>query len=238
MVLRSAVYQRDSEPLATVAISSKGMDTQNRWLGHFPRVRMEGEAIRDAALAVSGKLNFELGGPSVFPELPPGMESRGGWKVSGEAGAVDRRSVYVFVRRNTRYPMFETFDMPDTHETCSRRNVTTSPVQALSLLNSRLTHEWAQSYAGRVVERAGSDVRAQVDVAWAFAYSRKPSESEQALALEFLQTQRGVIEERVSKGEPIALPDRSNPQVSKMHAAALVDLCHALLNSNEFVYRD
>ena len=65
------------------------------------------------------------------------MESRGGWKVNAEPAERNRRSIYVFVRRNTRYPMFETFDMPDTHESCSRRNVTTGPIQALTLLNSK-----------------------------------------------------------------------------------------------------
>ena len=60
-------------------------------------------------------------GGSVFPELPHGMRSRGGWRVTEEAGETDRRSIYIFVRRNTRYPILEAFDMPDTHESCGRR---------------------------------------------------------------------------------------------------------------------
>ena len=67
-----------------------------------------------------------MGGPSIFPELPTGMPTpRGGWKVNTDSSERNRRSVYVFVRRNTRYPMFDSFDMPDPHESCSRRNVTT-----------------------------------------------------------------------------------------------------------------
>src|SRR5262245_37872672 len=76
----------------------------------------------------------KMGGPSVLPELPSGLSVRGGWKVSADEAERDRRSIYILVRRNTRYPMFEAFDMPDTHESCARRNVTTTPVQALTLL--------------------------------------------------------------------------------------------------------
>ena len=67
---------------------------------------------------MSGQLNKEMGGPSVFPEIPDGMEVRGGWKKNESEEAKNRRSIYVFVRRNSRYPMFHVFDMPDTHESC------------------------------------------------------------------------------------------------------------------------
>ena len=128
------------------------MDAQNRLLWHFPRQRLEGEVIRDSGLAVAGLLNTKMGGPSVFPELPPGMESRGGWKVNEDPAERNRRSVYIFVRRNTRYPMLESLDMPDTHESCGRRNMTTTAPQALTLLNSKLTLEWAQAFAARVLK--------------------------------------------------------------------------------------
>ena len=238
LVLRSEVYQRASELTGEGGTELAGNDLPNRWLGRYPRARVEGEVIRDSGLFVAGKLNEARGGPSIFPELPPGMETRGGWKVSVDPGAVDRRSVYVFVRRNTRYPLFESFDMPDTHETCSRRNVTTSPVQALTLLNSRLTHDWAQSFAGRVVAEAGGDGVRQVEVAWKHAYGRKPSEMECSMALGFLESQRRILEERSEKGESIALATGVGGGIPRLHGAALVDLCHALLNSNEFVYRE
>jgi hypothetical protein len=238
LIVRSEVYQRASEMTGEGGGMTEGKDPQNRWLGRYPRARVEGEVIRDSGLFVAGKLNEARGGPSVFPELPPGMETRGGWKVSVDPGAVDRRSVYVFVRRNTRYPMFESFDMPDTHETCSRRNITTSPVQALTLLNSRLTHDWAQSFAGRVVAEAGRDEVRQVEVAWKHAYGRTPSQGERSMALRFLESQRQILEERAEKGEPIAPAAGVGEGILPLHGAALVDLCHALLNSNEFVYRE
>ncbi len=214
------------------------VDPENHLLWHYPRGRLEGELIRDAALAVSGKLNLRMGGPGVFPELPPGMESRGGWPLTADLGERNRRSVYVFVRRNTRYPMFESFDMPDTHESCTRRNVTTSPVQALTLLNSRLTHEWAQSLAGRVLAIAGNDEGSQVDAAWRFAYGRSPKPDETAMAREFLAHHQEIIRSRFDAKEPLALPDPLPSGLSPTYGATLVDLCHALLNSNEFVYRN
>src|SRR5881296_3055188 len=130
LILNSATYQQSSAHREAAA----KVDPQNKLLWKFPRQRLQGEVIRDSALAVAGLLNLKIGGPSVFPELPAGMTPpRGGWKVSaGEEQ--NRRSVYVFVRRNSRYPMFDCFDMPDPHESCPRRNVTTSPIQSLTLL--------------------------------------------------------------------------------------------------------
>ncbi|MEW6161287.1 MAG: DUF1549 and DUF1553 domain-containing protein, partial [Verrucomicrobiota bacterium] len=153
LILTSSTYRQSSAYHEKAAKA----DPAGKWLWRFPRHRLQGEVIRDAALSVSGLLNPKMGGPSVFPELPPGMSTRGGWKVSSDISERHRRSVYVFVRRNTRYPMFETFDMPDTHESCARRNVTTSPLQALTMLNSNLALEWAQGFAGRVLENAGNN---------------------------------------------------------------------------------
>ena len=235
LILNSAVYQ-------TASLDRKGPDVdpdpENRWLARFPRARLEGETIRDAALFVSGRLNPEAGGPSVFPELPPGMDSRGGWPVQASSAARDRRSVYVFVRRNARYPLFETFDMPDTHETCARRNVTTSPVQALAMLNSSVTHDWARSFAGRVLAGSAADPDRRLDLAWSLAYGRIPDATERRMARGFLQAQSDLVAERRRTGEAVALPDPMPAALSPETAASWVDLCHALLNSNEFVYRN
>jgi hypothetical protein len=212
------------------------VDLQNKLLWHYPRQRLEGEVIRDSELAVAGLLNTKMGGPSAFPELPPGMESRGGWKVSEDPAERNRRSVYIFVRRNTRYPMLESLDMPDTHESCGRRNLTTTAPQALTLLNSKLSLEWAQAFAARVVLTAGSASRQQVEAAYQLAYSRKPDATELQTALGFLERQRGIIAAR--QGADLALPTPAPESIDRPAAAALVDLCHMLMNSNEFVYRN
>jgi hypothetical protein len=243
--MTSAVYQQSSRVALAEGRSRKQsgesaarVDPDNKLLWHFPRARLDGESIRDAALFVSGRLNVKRGGPSIFPELPPGMESRGGWKVNEDPRERDRRSVYVFVRRNTRYPMFESFDMPDTHESCARRNVTTSPIQALALLNSKLTLDWARSFAGRVASTAGANQEKQVETAWQLAYSRLPDSQERILAKTFLAQQARLLDERQASGQALALPDPAGDCRRPVQDAALVDFCHALLNSNEFVYRD
>ncbi len=134
--------------------------------------------------------------------------------------------------------MLESFDMPDTHEACARREMTTTAPQALALLNSQHTVEWAKSFAGRVVNEAGADRASQVDEAYRLAYSRQPDSWEKDTALTFFEKQREVISERDKAGEPIATPEHLPAGMSREDGAALVDFCHSLFNSNEFVYRN
>jgi hypothetical protein len=212
------------------------IDPEDKLLWRFPRHRLEGETIRDEALAVAGMLNTKMGGPSVFPELPIGLEGRGGWKVTKDKEERNRRSIYVFVRRNTRYPLFETFDMPDTHESCARRNVTTSPLQALTMLNDKVSLEWAANFAGRVLREAGGDEDKQIRVAYEMALARAPVSDETALVERFFAEHSKIVKERVIEDEPISLPAGFPEDGDKVSGATLVDFCHALLNSNEFVY--
>ncbi len=232
LIMNSSVYQQAS--VADPPLAAE-IDPQNTLWWRFPRHRLEGEAIRDAALAVAGRLNPTMGGPSVFPELPQGMASRGGWNTS-EGAERNRRSVYVFVRRNTRYPMFEAFDMPDTHESCPRRDVTTSPVQALTMLNSAPAMEWAEGLAARVLDGGGDNREAQIAVAYRLAYSRPPTAEESKMAFDFLQRQREIVAARARSGGRIAEVASLPAGVDAVDAAALVDFCHMLINSNEFVY--
>ena len=105
--MTSAAYRQASRG------SDEGVeiDPDNKLLSHYPRQRLDGEALRDAMLAVSGQLNLKAGGPSVFPELPAEVKS-GAWKPSADPQERNRRSVYVFVKRNLRYPLFALFDAP------------------------------------------------------------------------------------------------------------------------------
>ena len=101
--------------------SARQTDPSNRLLWRYSPQRLEAEAVRDSALAVAGTLNPSTGGPSVFPPLPAGMPKPiGGWDSSTNPADQQRRSIYIFVRRNDPYPMLNAFDFPDTHETCSR----------------------------------------------------------------------------------------------------------------------
>jgi hypothetical protein len=214
----------------------------------MPRRRLEGEAIRDAMLRVSGRLNEKRAGPSVLPALPAGLAA-GGWTVTADARERDRRSIYVYVKRNLRYPLFEAFDMPDTHESCPRREVTTTPTQALMLMNSDVVLDLAQSFAGRLLRRApakrvdppsaGSDrLAAMVERAYHLAFGRRPDAAERQLAREFLDRDTLLAQRRLTRKQSLALPQPAAPGEDAAAGAALVDFCHTLLNTNEFIYID
>ncbi len=212
-ILLSATYQQTS---AHNEVAAK-LDPDNKLLWKFSRRRLEGEAIRDSMLAVSGRLNPKMGGPGVFPPLPDGALPKGYqlWKPGSDSAEDNRRSVYIFVRRNLRYPMFQSFDMPDTHESCARRQTTVTPDQALELVNGKLVQEWARGLAERVENDRGLDRASKAERALRLAYARSPRAEEIALAANFLEKQEAAA------GSP---------------EAALADLCQTLLSSNEFLY--
>jgi hypothetical protein len=227
LILTSATYRQSSLEREEPA----RIDPSNRLLWKYPRHRLEGEVIRDASLAAAGLLNLKAGGPGVFPPLPAGMPApRGGWPVEKEVSERNRRSLYIFVRRNTRYPLFDTFDMPDAHESCPERNRTTSPLQALALLNGEASLEWSRGFAHRVLADARGNARAAIDRAWRIAYGRAPESAERHSATEFLARQRALfLREQPGTGSAA----EEDPQTR-----AMTDLCHALLNSNEFLHID
>jgi len=232
LMVMSATYRQSSAFNAEAA----KQDPSDVLLWRYPRQRLEGEEIRDAALSVSGLLNEKMGGPSVFPQLPAGTaKPRGGWTVSSP-DEQERRSIYIFVRRNARYPMLEQFDMPDTHESCGRRNQTITAPQAMSLLNDNVTLDWAQAFAGRVIKEAGADPNAQVERAWLLAFGRKPDGFEKDTAQTFFAKQKQLIAEEASHGQKLALPSNMPNGYDPAQGAAFVDFCQMLMNSNEFVY--
>jgi len=227
-IMLSATYQQSSDQTE----ASAAADADNNLLWRFNRRRLEGESIRDSMLAASGLLNTKMNGPGVFPPLPAGVETRGGWKRDESLEEARRRSIYIFVRRNTRYPMLEAFDMPDTHESCARRNQTVTPSQALELMNSTLVLDWSKGLAARVLNDAGLSRDAMVDRAYRLVYARPASDDEKRLAGEFFTRHQPILEAQQS----FNLPDKLPSGVKPVEAAVLVDLCHALLNSNEFLY--
>ena len=227
-IMLSATYQQSSDGAEAAA----AVDPENNLLWRYNRRRLEGESIRDSMLAASGLLNTKMNGPGVFPPLPAGVETRGGWKRDESVDEARRRSIYIFVRRNTRYPMLEAFDMPDTHESCARRNQTVTPSQALELMNSSLVLDWSKGLAARVLNDAGLSRDAMVDRAYRLVLSRAASDDEKRLASEFFTRHQPILEAK----QTFTLPDKLPAGVKPVEAAVLVDLCHALLNSNEFLY--
>jgi hypothetical protein len=236
MIMLSSAYQQSS------AYQSKAgeIDPHDKLVWRFERRRLEGEVIRDSMLFAGGALNLKMAGPGVFPALPPGVSMPRSnylnWKPEKDQAEANRRSVYVFVKRNLRYPMFEAFDFPDTHEPCPRRYATVTPTQPLALMNDEMVMEWSRVLASRVLNDGGLSAEQQIERAYRLALSRAPKTEESESILDFLNRQSGLIAERLAKNEKVPLPDAVPAGMSPARAAAFVDLCHTLLNSNEFIY--
>ncbi|MFO0938201.1 MAG: DUF1549 and DUF1553 domain-containing protein [Gemmataceae bacterium] len=206
-IVLSAAYQQSSQGSEAARVK----DPDNRLLSHMARKRLDGESIRDAILCVSAQLNLKTGGPGIYPELPAEMKT-GQWKPSADVAERNRRSIYVVVKRNIRYPFFALFDSPDRVESCSRRFQTTTAPQALALLNDSLVIGYARQFANRIIKEAGSDRDKQIDLAFMLSLGRTPDTEERAL-----------IDKRIP-------PSKGNE--------FLIDLCHSLFNLNEFLYVD
>jgi hypothetical protein len=236
MIMLSSAYRQSSgyQPQAAQA------DPHNKLLWRFERRRLEGEVIRDSMLFASGQLNLKVGGPGVFPPLPPGVSMPGStylnWKTEKDPAETNRRSVYIFVKRNLRYPMFETFDFPDTHEPCPRRYATVTPTQPLALMNDELVMDWARVLAGRVLNDGGLSPEQQIERTYRLVFSRAPKNEERRLILDFLHQQSGLLAARLERGEKVPIPAAVPQGISPAEAAAFVELFHTLLNSNEFIY--
>src|SRR5262249_49088087 len=151
-------------------------DGGNRLLWHARRARLEGEAMRDAMLMVSGRLNARIGGPSARPELPAGIETKTSWKPDGQASMRDRRSIYVLAKRNFRYPLLDVFDLPDMHNSCPQRSATVTAPQALALLNGDFTLEQARAWSGRLLKQTAGNVAETLREAFSEAFGQPPSD--------------------------------------------------------------
>ncbi|MFO1092394.1 MAG: DUF1553 domain-containing protein [Planctomycetaceae bacterium] len=260
LLATSAVYRLASRPDVPGATAeernraqeswnhAKQVDPENLLLSHMERRRLDGEEIRDSMLAATGRLNLELGGPGIRPPLPPELVAtllKDQWNVSPNVREHSRRSLYLFVRRNLRYPLFEAFDRPDTNASCARRNHSTIAPQALLLLNSELSLAAARDLAGALIQSSEAESD-QVRIAYRRTLGREPSANEQATAAVFLRTQAEMLRRSRRPPAELALPipphsassGEESRSVDPYVDAALCDFCLAILNLNEFVYLD
>ncbi|MBX6311700.1 MAG: PSD1 domain-containing protein [Isosphaeraceae bacterium] len=219
LIMTSATYRQTAlRPSPEVA---RQKDPENRWLWRMNPRRLEAEPIRDAMLAVSGELDPALGGPSVAASQP-------------------RRSIYTKVIRNTHDPLLDAFDAPDGSISTPQRNATTTPLQALLMINGPWTLDRARAFAARLRAEAPDD-SGRIILAYRLAFGRPPEPTELAEAIAFLQGQARRIEsgtEAEVAGEDGCEPPRPPTSSDEADLAALVDLCHALLNASEFLYID
>jgi hypothetical protein len=240
LMLMSAAYQQST----TVNAKAVRVDPDNHLLWRMNRIRLEGEALRDSILAVSGRLNPQMGGPSVYPKVSDEVLSTGSthkWGTSPEDQGL-RRTIYVFQRRSLVLPIVEVFDGADMTNTCPRRATTTIAPQALAMFNGEFTRTESGFFADRVIRDAGNDREKQVDLAYRIALSRPPTAQQKTLALEFMRKQTSLHLPEASqirsgtRNAAAPEPDAAIQQTAER--AALAELCHVLINTNEFMYLD
>ncbi|HET6319608.1 MAG TPA: DUF1553 domain-containing protein, partial [Chloroflexota bacterium] len=235
-ILLSSVYRQASSYRADVAKA----DPDNKLLAVFPRKRLEAEEIRDALLYASGQLEDKVGGPAVFPPVPSNLNAGNLWEVSKDERDHRRRSIYVFVRRSVPYPLMQNFDPANPSQPHHKRDVTTTPLQALTLFNSDLVFSWSQALAGRVIREGGKDETAQLNRLYAVLFSREPNKDERAALKAFLNQEEKIIQAKAASGKfEVAVPTglKQEQLPNPIRAAAFVDLVHTVANSNDFAYR-
>ncbi|MGH7172618.1 MAG: DUF1549 and DUF1553 domain-containing protein [Gemmataceae bacterium] len=191
LILLSSTYRQASRSLDSAVGRRK--DPDNRLLWHAPRRRLDAEEIRDAMLALAGKLNLKAGGPSVvvpvYSDLINLLYDPKQWTVTADVAEHDRRSVYLLAKRNLRLPFMEVFDQPDAATSCPRRVASTHALQALELLNGSTSQRLAEAFARRLEREAGTDTARRIDRAYLLAAGRAPTQREKELAMKFLTKQ-------------------------------------------------
>jgi hypothetical protein len=206
LMLLSSTWQQSS----AIREAAMKQDPQNRWYWRMPVRRLEAEVIRDGILTMAGTINLEMHGPPVYPPVDPTLRAdtfQGiNWPEGEDSPKTWRRSVYVKVKRSLLLPELDVFDCPEISAAVPQRNITTTPLQALMLLNDPLILRQAGMFADRLKKDAGDNPAKQIERGYSLAFGRAPTAQEMTLSLQFLKT------------HPLA------------------DFCQAIINLNEFVY--
>jgi hypothetical protein len=186
LLVNSAAYRQRSQVRDDRA---EGIDSDNRLLWRANRIWLEGEAVRDAALAVAGALNRRIGGPSFEDVKLNRKGANDNHEFTDPTGefseAVNRRTIYRLWARSGNVPMLESLDCPDPSVMSPRRPRTITPIQALSLSNNAFMEKCAKRFAARVRAETGDDVDRQVERAWRLAFARAPNDRERQAARAF-----------------------------------------------------
>jgi mono/diheme cytochrome c family protein len=241
LILTSTAYRQSSVRDA----KADAVDPDNRLLARFTLRRLDAESIRDAMLAVSGKLNRKPFGPPV-----PVMEDDAGLVVIGKAnrdgamyklgdesvpaGEESRRSVYIQVRRSKPLAVLGAFDWATAEPNCEVRNSSTATPQALMLMNGDFALVQGGAFADRVRKEVGAELTEQVKRAWQLSYLRDPTEKELGGALAFLHTASESF--RKQPALPAVKTGAKAPEPTSPEARALAAFCQAILSSNRFLY--
>ena len=218
MIVLSATYQMSSKD------HSLGLarDPNNNLFWRYDMRRLDAEAIRDGVMSVSGMLNRQQFGPSVYPDIPPAVRAgasrpEDAWGVS-PIEQQHRRSIYVFVKRSLMEPLMSAFDLADTDSSCPERFTTVVPTQALTTLNGQFFNQQASFFVQRLRDECGENTVSQITRGLRLAFGRIPDDAEISRCVEWIR--------------------RWNEEEGISHDQALFYFCLIVLNLNEFIFVD
>lgn len=243
LIVLSSTYRQSSH----IKPELYAQDPYNRLLARGARLRVEGEVVRDVALATSGLLNPAVGGRSVFPPAPdflfqpPASYGPKTWKEDSGPERY-RRGLYVFRYRSVPYPMLQTFDAPNGDFSCVRRLRSNTPLQALVALNEPTFMECAQALARKTLAEGGKSDAERITFAFRRAVSRPPTDGERKELLSLLAKQQKHIadgwvnpyELATSKNQLPDLPAGTTPA----QLAAYTVVSRVLLNLDETITKE
>ncbi len=242
LIVTSAVYRQSSK----VRPELQTRDARNRLLARQNRLRLDAELVRDVSLAASGLLNRSIGGPSVFPPQPKGVynftQVPRDWKPS-EGPDRYRRGMYTYFWRSAPHPGLIVFDAPDAGTTCTRRNRSNTPLQALTLLNDQAHVEFAQGLARRILGEPGASAtgaaadEARLVLGFRLCVSRQPTAREKQLLTQLLKQQRQSFRSKPADAAGLVPPDLPTGMPAS-EFAPWVMVSRVLLNLDEFITRE
>jgi hypothetical protein len=242
LIVTSATYRQSSR----VTPDALAKDPENKLLSRAPRVRLEAELVRDSALASAGLLSERIGGPSVFPPQPASVSegSYGGmtWKVSQGPDRY-RRGLYTFSKRTSPFAMLSTFDGPSGEECIARRELTNTPLQALTLLNDAQFVEIARGLAADVLAKSTGPNEQIARGLFRRGLVRAPDQSELAALMAFyaqtqarMETDPAAAKEIVGSGKQVASAQGGKLDLNRLAAWMLV--ARSLLNLDETITKE
>lgn len=237
LIVQSETYRQSSQPRRELV----EQDPRNTLLARQNRFRVEAEVLRDVCLAAAGLLTPTIGGPSVHPRQPAGVSEL---TYAGSARWVEstgpdryRRGLYTWFQRTSPYPMLMTFDAPESNVTCTRRDRSNTPLQALTLLNDPVFHECAQSLGRRLLKDQPLDADTGLQYAFELCVGRVPDEVEFTNLKGLLTAFKSLAAaDRDAAARLAGLPKPADADV--IDTAAAVALARVLLNLDEVVTRD
>jgi hypothetical protein len=238
-MVTSATYRQSSQ----VTPESLAKDAENKLLSHAPRVRLEAELVRDSELKGAGLLTETIGGPSVFPPQPASVTTEGtyGGLAWNDSTGLDRyrRGLYTFSKRTAPFAMLSTFDGPSGEACLARREVTNTPLQALTLLNDAMFVEIAQCLARYVVSHANGSPEEIASALFRRCLTRPPERDELAAIMAFQRNEFARFRHD-AKATQALIQRTSGRQTAdeKAALAAWTAVARSLLNLDETITKE